>query len=169
MQTTVCLTNLLQQHLLYIRDKKVKNKHVLCCRGKLSRCRPGALSLRQGRLHNITPQDQNCNLFTGKSAHLAKHLRWQQDEKMTQRNYVGEWWESKRCESWVRPGRSPLPLQWKPDYTEPDEAERPALPPRAADQQRGASWMSVPVYFANRTGTKSMGAETERDRERWGF
>ena len=71
-------------------NKTVENKHVLCHSRKLLLFGPGALSVRQGRLHKIIFQDQNGNLFIGKPAHLAKHHSWQQDEKMTHRGNVGE-------------------------------------------------------------------------------
>lgn len=70
---------------IYNSSKHTENciKIFLCHSSKLLSFMPGELCLRQGRLHNIISQDQNRNLFIGKSAHLAKHHGWQQDEKMT--------------------------------------------------------------------------------------
>lgn len=76
-----CGSNL-QRHVLHNTSNKCEKINTFYATEQTSLfLGPGALLLRQGQLHKIVLQDQNGNLFIGKSPHLAKLHSWQQDEK----------------------------------------------------------------------------------------
>lgn len=107
-----------------------------------------------------------------KSAHLAwkkkkkKKLFWKQDEKMTQRNNVGERGEGKPRESWQTTGRFHV-------WLSADEQTRPSQTRLGArrchlgqwNQQRGARRMSAPIHYASPCCQRS-GAWRHKQRER---
>lgn len=119
-------------------------------------------------------EDQNCDLFTGNicPSGLEKNNKkktvhfWQQDEKMTQRNNVGEWGKGKPRESWQTTGRLHV-------WPSADGQTRPSQTRLGArrchlgqwNRRRGARRMSAPIHFASSCCQRS-GAWRHKQRQR---